>query len=177
MRSRRSQAPAHSAAARRCTQRSVRLRSSDVSCVILPRLGASDAAPASSIQLSARTAAPRPAPRRTPTTRYSPARYNLGPQQATSSAHCRRSQAPVHSAAASDARSVPMRFSDVSCVILPRLGASDAAPSSPAELPAQFNAPRPAPRKTPPAATAHSAAARRCTQRTVEVQRCQLRHP
>jgi hypothetical protein len=98
--------------------RSVPPRFSHVSCAILPRLGASDAAPASPIQLSARIAAPRLAPRKTPTTRYSPARYNLGPQHAISSAHCRRSQAP-----------------------------------------------------------AHSAAARRCTQRTTEVQRRQLRHP
>jgi hypothetical protein len=43
----------------------------------------------------------------------------------------RRSQPPAHSAAAADARSVQRRFRNVSCAILPRLGASDAAPSSP----------------------------------------------
>jgi hypothetical protein len=99
--------------------RSVQLRHSDVSCVILPRLDASDAAPPARISLPARTtAAPRLARRRTPTTHYSPARTRLGPQHTASSAHSRRSQAP-----------------------------------------------------------AHSAAARRCTQRTTEVQRRQLRHP
>jgi hypothetical protein len=61
-------------------------------------------------------AAPRPAPCRTPTTRYSPARNRPSPH-AASSTHSRRSQA-----------------------------------------------------------IAHSAAARRCTQRTTEVQRRQLRH-
>ena len=56
--------------------------------------------------------------------RYSPALHQGGLQHATSSpAHCRRSQAPAHSAAAADVRSVPLRSSDVSCVIPPRLGA------------------------------------------------------
>ncbi len=81
-------------------ERSVPRRSSDVSCVILPRLGASDAVPASPIQLTARTAAPRLAPRRSPTTSYSPARNCPSQQHATSSTHYRRSQAPAHSAAA-----------------------------------------------------------------------------
>jgi hypothetical protein len=40
------------------------------------------------------------------------------------------SQAPAHSTAAPDARSVPLRSSDVSCAILKRLGASDAAPAA-----------------------------------------------
>ncbi len=48
------------------------------------------------------------------------------PKHTTSSGHCRRS----HSAAAADARSVPLSFSIVSRVILPRLGASDAAPAA-----------------------------------------------
>ena len=80
------------------------------------------------------------------------------------------------------------------------LDLNDAAPSSSIPLPARTAAPRQTPRKAPttrysPArnrpspqhaassahsrlsqAPAHSAAARRCTQRTSEVQRCQLRH-
>jgi hypothetical protein len=45
------------------------------------------------------TAAPRPAPCRTPTPRYSPA-HNRPSPHAASSMHGRRSQAPAHSAAA-----------------------------------------------------------------------------
>ncbi len=75
------------------------MRFSDFSCVIRKRLGASEAAPAAPIRLPARTAAPRPAPRITPTTRYSPARNRPSSQHAASSTHSRRSQAPAHSAA------------------------------------------------------------------------------
>ncbi len=129
--------------------------------------------------------------------RYSPALHQGGLQHATSSpAHCRRSQAPAHSAAAADVRSVPLRSSDVSCVNLERLGDSDAAPSSPIRLTARTAVPRLAPRKPhfPPLqpraqrlqttsamqgrrsqAPAHSAAA--ADARTVEDQRRQLRHP
>ena len=57
------------------------------------------------------------------TTHSSPARNRLSPQHATSSIHSRRSQAPAQSAAAANARSVLLRSSDVSCVILPSLGA------------------------------------------------------
>ncbi len=53
-------------------------------------------------------------------------------------------KAPVHSTAAADARSVPPRSSDVSCVILPRLGASDAILIP---FPASTAAPRLAPPK------------------------------
>jgi hypothetical protein len=96
-------------------------------------------------------------------------------------------------------RSVPLRFSVVSCAILPRLGASDAAPPSSMRLPARTAAPRLAPRKPhhvqqrsaqPPQPATHTIHAQpafastrekhkpsRCTQRTVEVQRRQLRHP
>jgi hypothetical protein len=98
--------------------RSIPPRTSDVSCVILTRLGVSDAAPAALTQLSACIAAPRLAPRKPPPTRYSPTRNRHSPKHAASSMHCRRSQEPTH-----------------------------------------------------------SAAARRCTQRTTEVQRRQLRHP
>jgi hypothetical protein len=105
--------------------RSVRLRSSDVSCVILPRLGASDAAPAAPIPFSAYTAAPRNAACKP----HHPLQPRAQPLQPTaSSMHSRRSQAPTHSAAAANVRSIPLRSSDFSCVILPRLGASDAAP-------------------------------------------------
>jgi hypothetical protein len=134
-----------------------------------------------------------------PTTRYSPARNRLSIPHATSSIHCIRSQAPAHTPAAANARSVPLRSSDVSCVILPRLGASDAAPSAPTPLPARITTPRLAPRNPhhpllscaqPPQPTTrniiHSQSAfastrskrscRKCTQHTVEVQRRQLRH-
>jgi hypothetical protein len=98
--------------------RSVQLRLSADSCAICARLGASDAAPASPIRLTARSAAPRLAPSQTSTNRYSPAHTRPSPHHATSSAQSRRSQPP-----------------------------------------------------------AHSAASRRCTQRTAQVQRRQLRHP
>jgi hypothetical protein len=63
-----------------------------------------------------------------PTTHYSPARNRPNPQPATtSSVHSRRSQTPAHSAAATDVRSVRMTSSHLSCVILSRLGASDAS--------------------------------------------------
>jgi hypothetical protein len=145
--------------------------------------------------LPARTAAPRLAPRNP--------HHPLQPsaQQATSFMHDRRSQPPAHNAAAADARSVPLRPSSVSRVILARLGASDAAPSSPIELSARTAAPsarpvaslttrcnpahnRPSPKHTTPSAhrrrsqpPAHSAAGRRCTQRTIELQHRQPRHP
>jgi hypothetical protein len=219
--------------------RSVPPRTSHVSCVILPRLGASDAAPSSWISLPARTAAPRLAPRRTFTSRYSPARNRLSPKHASASAHCRSSQAPAHSAAArrcmqrtaevqrlqlrhpsetrcqrrcpsisevidcthrrpsarpsqaltihyrptrnrpspqhatssmhsrrsqapahsAYARSVQLRFSDVSCVILKRLGASDAAPAASMSVTAHTAAPRLALGKPSPPATAPRATA------------------
>jgi hypothetical protein len=151
MHSKRSQSPTPSAAAP--DPRSVPARSSDVSCVICERVGASDAAPSSPIALSARTTDPRPAPRQTATTRSEPAPNCPSPKHAASSMHSRRLQAPAHSAAAPNACSVPFRSSDVSCVTLPRLGASDAAPSSPIALSAR-TAPRLAPRQAPPPATA-----------------------
>ncbi len=196
---RRSQPSAHSAAAADAS--SVRLRFSDVSCVIPPRLGASDAAPASMIPLSARTAAPSNRRSQTPPPATAPSATAPAQQHAASSAHCRRSQPPAHIAAAADARSVPRRSSVVSCGILPRLGASNATPSSPisplsartaaARLahrklhnPLQPGAlpPRPTARRIssalPAFATARSQrSCRRCTQRTTEVQCRQLRHP
>jgi hypothetical protein len=72
------------------------------------------------------------------------------PQHATSSAHSRRSQPPAHSAAAADASSVRKRFSIVSRVILPRLGASDAAPAASMSLPARNAAPSARPFASPP---------------------------
>ncbi len=66
---------------------------------------------------------------------------------------------PLTAQLAADARSVPLRTSDVSCAILPRLGASDAAPSSRISLTARTAAPRLAPRKPPPLATAPRATA------------------
>jgi hypothetical protein len=177
--------------------RSVPPRSSDVSCVILPRLGASDAA---RIRVPARTAAPRLALAKPPPTRYSPACNCRSPHHASASMHSQRSQAPAQCTSSADARSVPPRFSDVSCVILKRLGASDAAPAASILLSARIAAPRQTPRQTPTRprqpvrnrlspqhatssmhsrrwqTPAHIAAARRCTQRTSEVQQRQLRH-
>jgi hypothetical protein len=130
--------------------RSAPPRFSDVSCVIPPRLGASDAAPAAPKSLPARTAAPRPAPRKSPTTATAP--------RATAPAHSNHQHPctagvrkhPITAQLPADARSVPLRSSDVSCVIPPRLGASDAAPSSPIPLTARTAAPPLAPRQNPP---------------------------
>jgi hypothetical protein len=98
------------------------------------------------------------------------------------------------------AHSVPPRSSDVSCVIIKRLGASDAAPSAPIRLPARHRRPSARSSQAPPPATAPRITApaqntqnhpstlpavaiihpqrkpSRCTQRTAEVQRRQLRH-
>jgi hypothetical protein len=137
---------------------SVLPRSSDVSCANLSRLGASDATPAAPIRLSA--------PSRNPANSYSPARNRPSPQHAASSMHSRRSHAPAHSAAGrrSDARSLPWRSSDVSCVILTRLGASDAAPSRPIPFSARSATPRLAQaRQTPPPTTAPHATAPACS--------------
>jgi hypothetical protein len=71
----------------------------DTPCMLLGHWTSTDAAPASPIGLTARTAAPRLAPRRTRTTRYSPARSRPSPQYAASSLHRRRAQAPAHSTA------------------------------------------------------------------------------
>ncbi len=144
MHSRRSQAPAHSASP--ADARSVPWRPSDVSCVITPRLGASDAAPAASIQLSARINAPPLAPRKPPTTRYSVVRHHLirskhYPCLAGVRKHPPTAQLPPMS------RSIPLNSSDVSCAILPRLGPSDAAPAALIRLSARTTAPRLAPRR------------------------------
>jgi hypothetical protein len=61
-------------------------------------------------------------PLASPATRSSSARIRPSPQHATSCMQSRRSQASAHSAAHADACSVQLRSSDVSCVILPRLG-------------------------------------------------------
>jgi hypothetical protein len=179
--------------------RSVPPRPRYVSCAILPRLGASDAVPSSPIALSAYTAAPRNAARK-PHQAPPPAAAPHATASAHSIIHAQpASQAPAHSAAAAHARSVPERFSVVSCVILPRLGASDAAPAAPIPLPARIAAPRSAPPKPhhslqphtqPPqpatrniistlsafASTRSQRSCRACTQRTPEVQRRQLHH-
>ncbi len=146
------------------------------------------------------TLPPLGSPLTSTTTRCSPMHNRPSPQHTTSSMHSRRSEAPAHSTSPADARSVLLRSSDVSCAILKRLGASDAAPSASIRLPARAAAPRLAPRKPqlplqphaqPPQPTAHNiihahpafASTRsqhkpsRCTQRTAEVQRRQLRHP
>ncbi len=93
------------------------------------------------------TAAPRIAPRKTPTPATAPARNRPSAQHATSSMQSWRWQAPAPSAAHADARSAPPRSSDVSCVIHKRLGASDPAPSAWISLTASTDASRPAPRK------------------------------
>jgi hypothetical protein len=169
--------------------RSVPPRSSDVSCVIRKRLGASDAAPASSIPLPARTAAPRIAPRKASPPATAPRATARNTQHHPM--HSRRSQPPAHSASPADARSVLLRSSDISCVMLPRLGASDAAPAAPSQLSAHTAAPRLAPSQNPTtryspacnrqptthASTRSKRKPSRCTQRTTEVQRRQLRHP
>jgi hypothetical protein len=84
----------------------VQLRSSDVSCVIRRRLGASDAAPSSRISLPASTAAPRLVPRKPPPHAAAPRANRPGLQHAISSMHSRRSHTHAHSTAqlAADAR-------------------------------------------------------------------------
>ncbi len=151
--------------------------------------------------MAARTAAPRLAPHKLPP----PATAPRATAPAHSTQHHQRTAGvrnhPLTAQLAADARSAPPRYSDVSCVIRKRLGASDAAPSSPIALPAHTAAPRPAPRKAPTTryslarnrpspqhatSSAHLPAfasirsqrsCRRCTQRTAEVQLRQLRHP
>jgi hypothetical protein len=163
-------------------------------------LDLNDAIPAELIALPARTAAPRLAPCKPPPPATAP--RPTAPAHSTQHHPCTAvvRKHPLPAQLPADALSVPPRYSHVSCVICARLGASDAAPSSPIELPACTAAPRLAPRRTsttrssptrnrpsPQQATssvhcrrsqasAHSAAARRCTQRTTEVQRRQLRH-
>jgi hypothetical protein len=83
------------------------------------------------------------------TASYSPACNCPSPQHASASAHCRRSQAPAQSAAVTNARSVLLRFSDVSCGILTRLGAIEVAPAALISLPARITAPRLAPSPSP----------------------------
>jgi hypothetical protein len=118
-------------------------------------LDLNDAAPLSPIRLPARTAATRLAPRKPQPPATAP-RQTTPP--ATHTIHAQPgSQASLKAPAAADARSVRLRFSDVSCVILSRLGASDAAPSSPNSLSARTAATRLAPRKPQPPATAPSA--------------------
>jgi hypothetical protein len=139
------QAPAHSAAA--ADARSVQKRSSDVSCAICARLGASDAAPASPMALPAHIADPRLAPRKSPPP--APALRPTAPAHNTQH-HPRTAggrRHPLTAQAAADARSIPPRSSDVSCVIPPRLGVSDAAPAALIRLPARTAAPRLAPSK------------------------------
>jgi hypothetical protein len=128
--SRRSQAPAHSAAARRCTQRTVELQRrqlrhpSETQCqrrcpIIFDPIACTHRRP------SAR-------PSQSPTTLYSPAHASA---PARSTHHHQRTAGvrkhPLTAQLPADARSVQLRSSDVSCAILKRLGASDAAPASP----------------------------------------------
>jgi hypothetical protein len=131
--------------------RSVLPRSSSVSCVIHPRLGASDAAPSAPMLLSARTAAPRLAPRLAPRKPQPPATAPRPTASALSTQHHHDiagvRKHPLTAQAQPMARSVLPRSSDVSCVILPRLGASDAVPKSPIRLSARTAAPRLAPRR------------------------------
>ena len=155
MHSRQSQASTHSAtadSARSDSARSVPLRCSDVSCVIINRLGASEATPSSPIWLSAasqRLDSPL-ASRHPLQPREQPPQPS--PQHAASSMQSQRLQAPAYSTTDADC-SVQKRSSDVSCIILKRLSASDAAPSSPIGVSASTAAHRLAARK-PLAATA-----------------------
>jgi hypothetical protein len=134
--------------------RSVRLRPSDVSCVIIKRLGASDAAPAAPIQEPARTATPRLAPRKAPTAPTGP--RARAPAHSTQ-LHLCIAGVPKHPLTAqlpADAHSIPPRSSDISCAIRKRLGASDAAPAVPIRLSARTASPRLATHRTPSTPTA-----------------------
>jgi hypothetical protein len=186
-----SQAPAHSAAGRRC----IPLRHSDVSCVILPRLGASDAAPAARIPLPARTAAPRKphppaiAPRSTAlanSTQHHQRIASVRKQPLTAKLpqmHAAYHGGPATSAASSFRDSVPATLPQLlRCHCLhapPPLGPPLANPHQPLQPRAQ--PPQPAARNiihAQPAfaSTRSQRSCRRCTQHTSEVQRRQLRH-
>ncbi len=89
-------------------------------------------------------------PRANPTVRYSPASKRPSPHHPSASMHSRRSEPPAHSASPADARSVRLSSSDVSCVILKRLGANDAAPAAPIRSSVRTAAPRLDPRKPLP---------------------------
>jgi hypothetical protein len=127
MHSRRSQAPANSASCRRCKQRTTEVQLRQLRHPQETRCqrrcpSCSDPIACTHRRPSARSSqAPPPA--------TAPGATSPSPQHATSSTHCRRSQAPANSTSPAD--SVQERSSVVSCAILPRLGASDAAPSSP----------------------------------------------
>jgi hypothetical protein len=190
----RATAPARNA--RPANARGVPPRPRNVSCVIHTRLGASDAIPSSPTSLPARPAANRLAPRNT----HHPLqpRAQLPNRQIHPCTNGGRKNPPTQQPRSPMRISAPYRFSDVSCVIIKRLGASDAAPSSPIRLPARTAAPRPAPSQSPlPATALHATAPAHSTQhlrtagvrmhpltaqlaadaqRTSEVQRHQLRH-
>ncbi len=142
---RRSQAPAHSASCRRCTQRTEEAQRRQLchpqetrckrGCPIIVDL------------IVCTQTAPRLAPRKP----HHPLQPRAQPPQPTTrsiitalpafaSTREQRQLPPM-------SRSVPPRFSVVSCVILKRLGPSDAAPAALTRLPARTAAPRLAPRK------------------------------
>ncbi len=110
------QAPAHGASCRRCTQRTDEVQRRQLRHPSETRC--QRRCPSISDGIACKHPPPLGSPLASPTNRYSPAPNGLGPQDAESSAHCRRSQAPANGA---------------SCP--------------------------------------------RCTQRTIKVQRRQLRHP
>jgi hypothetical protein len=147
MHSRRSQAPPHSAAARRCTQRTTEVQRRQLRHPSETRC--QRRCPSFSDVIDCTHRRPSARPSRNPQPATAPCATASAHSTHHHPMHSRRSQAPAHSAAASDARSVPPRSSDVSCVIPARLGASDAAPSSLIRLPARPAAPRLAPSASP----------------------------
>ncbi len=148
MHSQRLQAPAHCAAARRCTQRTTEVQRRQLrhpsetrcqrrctSCFDL--IVCTHRRP--SANPSANPHPPAPAPCATASahsTQHHPCTVGVGKHQLTL-------QLP------GDAHSVPLRSSEVSCGIPSRLGASDAAPSARISLTASTAAPQLAPRIDP----------------------------
>jgi hypothetical protein len=197
MHSQRSQAPAHSASCRRCTQRTAEIQRRQLRHPSETRC--QRRCPIISDEIVCTPPPPLGSPLASPTTRYSLSPNRLGPQHTTSSQHCRRS--PQHKpsrwhAAYSrgSASSVASSSRDSVPATLPQLLRCDclhatAAPrlASPSQAPPPATAPRPttlSPQHTTSSphcrrsqAPANSPSCRRCTQRTSEVQRRQLRHP
>jgi len=158
MHSRRSQAPAHSAAGHRCTQRTTEVQRRQLRHPSETRCQRRCPIISEFIACTHRRPSARPSQNPPPPTTAS---HTTAPARSTH--HHQRiagvRKHPLTARLATDARSVRMRSSDVSCVIPPRLGASDAAPAAPMSLSARTAAPRLDPRKPPPPVTTSRATA------------------
>jgi len=199
--SRRSQSPAPSAAARRCTQRTIKVQRRQLRHPSETRC--QRRCPIISDRIDCTQHRPWARPSQTPTTRYSPARNRFSPQHATSSMHSRRSQERAHSTAGhrctqrtTEVQRRQLRHPSETrcqrrCPIISEVIAC--TPRRPSARRLQAHTTRDSParsrfspqhrttsirsRRSHALASAHSAAAARAYKRTTEVQRRQLRHP